>query len=170
MEFNQITSQDDYRIEQIYNSYTTSFPEDERRDWAKFVQLFAHSNVKFFSVSNERENVGYITLWELSTFTFVEHFEVFIEFRNQQLGSKIINHLKENYTKIILEIEPEHLNEDAKRRFSFYQKNGFCLIDDMYIQPSYGEGKNKLELWLLANFQPLNINEAKDEIYDIVYH
>ncbi|MEG0761359.1 MAG: hypothetical protein RR411_07725 [Chryseobacterium sp.] len=63
-----------------------------------------------------------------------------------------------------------YLSDNCDTPITFYQKNGFCLIDDMYIQPSYGEGKNKLELWLLANFQPLNINEAKDEIYDIVYH
>lgn len=170
MEFNLITSPDDYRIEQIYHSYITTFPEDERREWTKFVQLFTQPNVEFFSVFNENENVGYLILWKLSQFTFVEHFEVFLEFRNQKLGSKIIDLLKESHSKIILEIEPEHLNEDSKRRFSFYQKNGFNLIDEMYIQPSYGYGKKRLQLWLLSNFRPSNLSEAKDEIYDIVYH
>jgi len=69
-----------------------------------------------------------------------------------------------------LEIEPEHLDDNAKRRFSFYQRNGFNLIDEMYVQPSYGEGKNSLKLWLLANYTPENLEEVKDEIYDIVYH
>ncbi|SUX46760.1 hypothetical protein [Chryseobacterium indoltheticum] len=40
----------------------------------------------------------------------------------------------------------------------------------MYVQPSYGEGKNSLKLWLLANYTPENLEEVKDEIYDIVYH
>jgi len=40
----------------------------------------------------------------------------------------------------------------------------------MYIQPSYGEGKKNIQLWLLANYKPENIQQIKDEIYDVVYH
>jgi hypothetical protein len=69
-----------------------------------------------------------------------------------------MNHLLENYPRIILEIEPEELN-DAKRRYSFYQRNSFSLIDTTYVQPSYGEGKQSLNLWLLANYSPENVEE-----------
>ena len=100
----------------------------------------------------------------------MEHFEIFSEFRNRKLGSEILDYLKKNYPRIVLEIEPEHLNENSKRRFSFYQNNGFNLLDEMYIQPSYGDGKSKLNLWLLGNFNPTNLAELKDEIYDTVYH
>lgn len=170
MEFLQITSPDDYRVQQIFNSYSTTFPEDERRDWYKFIQLFCHPKVKIISALNNSKNIGYLIIWELSNYIFVEHFEVFSEFRNQKLGSYITEYLFKNHQRIILEIEPEHLNEDSKRRFSFYQRNGFNLIDELYIQPSYGEGKKTLELWLLANYFPENLKEVKDEIYDVVYH
>jgi len=170
MEFLPIISPDDYRIQEIYNSYSTTFPEDERRDWDKFIPLFNHSNVKVISVLHEAKNIGYLIIWELSNFTFVEHFEVFQEFRSQKLGSHITGYLLENYPRIILEIEPEHSGDDAKRRYSFYQKNGFKLIDESYIQPSYGKDKKPLDLWLLANYSPENPEEVKDEIYDIVYH
>lgn len=170
MEFLQITSPDDYRVQQIYHSYSTTFPEDERREWSQFIKLFEHSNVKVISVLNDTENIGYLIIWELTNYVFVEHFEVFSEFRNQKLGSHITDYLFKNYPRIILEIEPEHLNDDAKRRFSFYQRNGFNLIDEAYVQPSYGEGKKSLPLWLLANYSPENLNEVKEEIYDIVYH
>lgn len=170
MEFLQITSPDDYRIQQIYESYASSFPEDERRDWYKFVRLFEHPQVKVISVLCETKNVGYLILWELSSFIFVEHFEVFYQFRNQKFGSHITDYLFKNHSKIILEIEPQHLNENSQRRFSFYKRNGFHLIDEMYIQPSYGEGKKALPLWLLSNYHPENLNEVKDEIYDVVYH
>jgi hypothetical protein len=53
------------------------------------------------------------------------------------------------------------LNEDAKRRYSFYQRNRFQLIDTTYVQPSYGEGKQSLNLWLLANYSPENVEELK---------
>jgi len=170
MEFLQITSPDDYRVQQIFNSYSTTFPEDERREWSQFVKLFDHPNVQVISVLNNSENIGYLIIWDLKNHVFVEHFEVFSEFRNQKLGSHITDYLFKNYPRIILEIEPEHLDDNAKRRFSFYQRNGFNLIDEMYIQPSYGEGKNSLKLWLLANYTPENLEEVKDEIYDIVYH
>jgi ribosomal protein S18 acetylase RimI-like enzyme len=170
MEFLQITSPDDYRVQQIYHSYSTTFPEDERREWSQFIKLFEHSNVKVISVLNDTENIGYLIIWELTNYVFVEHFEVFSEFRNQKLGSHITDYLFKNYPRIILEIEPEHLNEDAKRRFSFYQRNNFNLIDETYVQPSYGEGKKSLNLWLLANYIPENLEEVKEEIYDIVYH
>lgn len=170
MEFLQITSPDDYRVQQIFNSYSTTFPEDERREWSQFVKLFDHPNVKVISVLNNSENIGYLIIWDLKNHVFVEHFEVFSEFRNQKLGSHITDYLFKNYPRIILEIEPEHLDDNAKRRFSFYQRNGFSLIDEMYVQPSYGEGKNSLKLWLLANYTPENLEEVKDEIYDIVYH
>jgi len=170
MEFLQITSSDDYRVEKIYSSYCTSFPEDERRDWEKLAPLFSHPKVKIVSVLHESENIGYLILWELSNYTFVEHFEVFEEFRSRKLGSHITKYLFENYPRIIMEIEPEHLSENAARRYTFYQRNGFSLIDEMYVQPSYGKGKKPLNLWLLSNYTPENLKDVKDEIYDIVYH
>ncbi len=170
MEFLQITSPDDYRVQEIFDSYCSTFPEDERRDWKTLVALFSNPKVKIISVSSESKNVGYLIIWELSNYTFVEHFEVFPEFRSQKLGSYITGYLFENYPRIILEIEPDHLGDDAKRRYSFYQRNGFHLIDEMYVQPSYGPGKKTLDLWLLANYSPENIKEIKDEIYDVVYH
>ncbi|WP_267405858.1 MULTISPECIES: GNAT family N-acetyltransferase [unclassified Chryseobacterium] len=170
MEFLQITSPDDYRVQEIFDSYCSTFPEDERRDWNKLSTLFANPKVKIISILHEAQNVGYLIIWELSDFTFVEHFEVFPQFRSQKLGSYITGYLFENYARIILEIEPEHLGDDAKRRYAFYQRNGFNLIDKMYVQPSYGEGKKPLDLWLLANYSPENLEEIKDEIYDVVYH
>lgn len=170
MEFLQITSPDDYRIQEIFNSYCTTFPEDERRDWYQFVGLFSNPGVKIISVLHEAQNIGYLIIWELSNHIFVEHFEVFADFRSQKLGSHITGYLFKNFPRIILEIEPGHAGEDAQRRYSFYQKNGFKLIDEMYVQPSYGEGKKALDLWLLANYSPENLKEIKEEIYDIVYH
>ncbi|KMQ68081.1 hypothetical protein ACM39_09485 [Chryseobacterium sp. FH2] len=170
MEFLQITSPDDYRVQEIFDSYCHTFPEDERRDWGKLAALFSNPKVKIISVSHETRNVGYLIIWELSNYTFVEHFEVFPEFRSQKLGSHITGYLFNNYPRIILEIEPEHLGDDARRRYAFYQRNGFNLIDEMYVQPSYGQGKRPLDLWLLSNYSPDNLKEIKDEIYDVVYH
>ncbi len=170
MEFLQITSAEDYRVKEIYEAYCSTFPEDERRDWEKLTPLFSHPKVKIISVLHESQNIGYLILWELSTYTFVEHFEVFESFRSKNLGSHITEYLFQNHPRIVLEIGPEHTGEDAARRYAFYQKNGFRLIDEMYVQPSYGKNKKPLDLWLLSNYSPENLKEIREEIYDVVYH
>ncbi|QWT84276.1 MULTISPECIES: GNAT family N-acetyltransferase [unclassified Chryseobacterium] len=169
MEFLPITSSEDPRVQEIYTSYSTTFPVDEQRDKDQFDSLFSNPYVELMSVIHESEAIGYLILWKLSSFVFVEHFEVFEAFRSKKLGSHIMNHLSDNYPQIILEIEPAELSEDASRRYSFYQRNNFSLIDTNHVQPSYGEGKKSLNLWLLANYTPENVEEAKKEIHKIIY-
>nr|WP_315032618.1 GNAT family N-acetyltransferase [uncultured Chryseobacterium sp.] len=169
MEFLPITNAEDHRVQEIYNSYISTFPIDEQRDKEQFMDLFSNPKVSFMSVVHDAEAIGYLILWKMSSFVFVEHFEVFEDFRSKKLGSQIVSHLTENYPDVILEIEPAELSEDAARRYSFYQRNNFSLIDTTHIQPSYGEGKQSLKLWLLANYTPENIEELKKEICDIVY-
>ncbi|AKK73023.1 hypothetical protein OK18_10725 [Chryseobacterium gallinarum] len=169
MEFSPITSAADHRVQEIYASYINTFPIDEQRSKELFLTLFSNARAKVMSVLHESQPVGYLILWELSSFVFVEHFEVFEAFRSKKLGSHIMGHLLESYPNIILEIEPANLNENAERRYSFYQRNSFSLIDSTYVQPSYGEGKKSLPLWLLANYSPENVEEIKNEIYNIVY-
>ena len=74
MEFLPITSAGDHRIQEIYASYTTTFPVDEQRDQQQFLDLFSNPKVGFMSVVHESEAVGYLILWELGSFVFVEHF------------------------------------------------------------------------------------------------
>ena len=169
MEYLQVTSYDDFRAKEIFDSYCQTFPEDERRSENQFRQLFSNPKVKVFSILHELKNIGDIISWELTNFVFVEHFEVFSEFRSLKFGSEIITLLFKNYSHIVLEAEPENLDENAKRRIAFYQKNGFAIIDETYVQPCYEEGKNSLNLWLLANWNPEKTDWIKEEIYDVVY-
>ncbi len=169
MEYLHITSFDDYRVEEIYKSYCETFPEDERRSEQQFRQLFSHPRVKVFSVLEDLKNIGYLITWELTNFVFIEHFEIFSEFRSLKYGSEIIGHLYKNYSHIVLEAEPANQDETAARRLSFYERNGFMVIDENYVQPCYAPDKNSLSLWLLANWQPEKTDWIKEEIYDVVY-
>lgn len=155
--------------QEIFRSYCHSFPEEEKRDENDFWALFGNPKTHIISVSTENQTVGYIIFWELSDFIFVEHFEVFERCRNKNFGSKILKILQENFNKIILETEPEHLNDLAKRRVNFYQRNGFEILNKTYIQPSYGEGKQDLNLWLMGTFQPKNLSQNIAEIHKLVY-
>ena len=169
MEYLQVSSSDDFRAEEIYKSYCETFPKDERRGEKQFRHLFTNPKVRVFSVLDELQNIGYLVSWELTNFVFIEHFEIFSEFRSQKYGSQIIADLYKNYSHIVLEAEPENLDEDAKRRIDFYQTNGFLIIDETYVQPSYDPEKKSVNLWLLANWQPEKTDWIKEEIYDVVY-
>ena len=169
MEFLHITSPEDPRADEIYERYVASFPEDERRSREQFLKLFSKPSAKIFTVLKNFENIGYLIAWELSNFVFLEHFEIYSEFRSQKFGSEVIKNLFHDYSKIILEAEPETLDDNAARRIAFYQRNGFNTVDEDYTQPAYAQDKNAVKLWLMANYHPENLNNIKEEIYDVVY-
>ena len=169
MEFIHITSPDDFRAKEIYSSYINSFPKDERRNREQFSCLFSNKKVKVFSVLNDLKYIGYLIAWELTEFVFIEHFEIFSEFRSQKFGTEVIKKLFRDYSKIILEAEPSNLDDDARRRIDFYKRNGFQIVDESYLQPPYSKDKKPVPLWLLANYQPKKLEHIREEIYDVVY-
>lgn len=167
MLFEKLTSQENK--EKIYNSYCSSFPEDERRNEKDFWDLFNNPNTEILFIFNEENFIGYLIIWKFPQFIFIEHFEVFEEFRGQKLGSKILETLHKKHQNIILETEPAILNQIAERRVNFYQRNGYSILKKNYIQPKYSEEKNNLELWLMGTFVPENLEQSISEIYKIVY-
>jgi GNAT superfamily N-acetyltransferase len=147
------------KISKIFYRYEKTFPEEERRSKDQFLDLAVNPDAFVYSINHEDENIGYCVIWELQEFYFLEHFEVFEEFRNQKFGEKILESLQEKFEKLILETEPDSLSE----------RNGFSVIEKKYLQPSYGEGKYAVNLFLMANFQPENLETLVQEIYSTVY-
>ena len=169
MEFIQVQSWDDFRAKEIYHAYETTFPPEERRNAQMFRQLFSRPEVKVLSVLHRLNNIGYLIVWELSDFVFVEHFEIFSEFRSLKYGSEIMQHLIKEHTHIVLETEPAPFSEEAANRVEFYQRNDFEILDTEYIQPPYSAETNSVNLWLMANWKPENHEVIVEEIYDVVY-
>lgn len=169
MEFLQVTSAEDFRAEEIFKAYTAAFPEDERRNSEQYRQLFRSPGASVTAVLNGQDFVGYYIGWQLSGCIFLEHFEIFAPYRQQSLGSDVLHHLFKDYSKIVLEAEPEDFSEEAAQRIGFYRKNGFITIDENYTQPAYAPDKQAVQLWLMCNCVPENIPLLKEEIYDVVY-
>lgn len=157
------------KVSKIFSRYEKTFPENERRSKEQFLDLAENPDAYVLLINNEDETIGYCVIWELDGFYFLEHFEVFEEFRNQKFGEQILEALKEKFEKLILETEPDFLSEIAARRVGFYQRNGFEIIDKDYTQPSYGEGKSSLHLFLMSNFLPENLEQNIENIYGVVY-
>lgn len=157
------------KISKLFNRYEKTFPEDERRNKEQFIDLATNPYAFVFLIKNENETVGYCVIWELNNFYFLEHFEIFEECRNQKFGEKTLENLQEKFEKVVLETEPDSLSEIAARRIQFYQRNGFKIVEKKYLQPSYGEGKSSLSLFLMANFLVENLEHSIKEIHEIVY-
>lgn len=157
------------KLSRIFAAYESTFPIDERRDENQFLALLDNADSFIFAVKNDETQVGYVILWKLQDCFYLEHFEVFEEFRNLKLGSQILAELKEKFGNIVLESEPSHLDEMADRRINFYLRNGFSIISEDYIQPSYGLGKNSINLFVLSNFEVFNVFYIEQELHSKVY-
>ena len=157
------------KISRIFSRYERTFPEEERRNREQFLALAEHPDAFVYLLHEEDENIGYAIIWELQNTFFLEHFEIFEDFRNGGLGGSTLEAMKEKFGKIVLETEPDTLSEIAKKRVDFYQRNGFNMIKQNYLQPSYGEGKPAVHLFLMANFQTENLESIVQEIYEVVY-
>ena len=152
------------KISKIFSRYEKTFPENERRDKEQFLDLAEDPDAFVFLIKNEDETIGYSVIWELKDFYFLEHFEVFEEFRNQKFGEQILEALKEKFDKIVLETEPDSLSEIAARRVRFYQRNGFEIINKDYIH--LVKNTSRIEL-SLANFETdfYEVSKSKSKLF-----
>lgn len=133
--------------------YESAFPIDERRDFADVESLMgddaSHFHVCYFEENNKFS--GFLTYWEWDDMRYFEHFAVDPLLRGGGLGAGYLKKVVEmKTTPVILEVEPP-VDEIAKRRVGFYQRNGFRLWNELYyLQPSYGEGRNPMKLKLMT--------------------
>jgi hypothetical protein len=140
----------------IYSQYCQTFPSDERRNEEQFYKLFSNENTRIFGIDANNNAMGYFVTWPMSTFLFVEFFEIYQIFRST--GYKIL----------VLETEPPSMGGVAKKRIEFYERNGFQIADPDYIQPAYDATKKSINLYLMST-EKIDLNAVKVEIYNKVY-
>lgn len=156
----------------FYDTLFDSFPPDELRSRQEHLQLLNEANYKVWAYYKEQKLQGFLTVWDLGAFAFVEHFAVKSSCRNRGLGSNMLQALSKKLGKrLCLEAElPE--TDMAKRRLGFYRRNGFSVNTYPYLQPALEEGKCPVPLYILTTDGPIDEEAFKklvDEIYKIVY-
>lgn len=157
---------------EFYSILTESFPADELRSRYEHLALLSEPAYKVWAHYEEKELQGFLTVWMLSDFAFIEHFAVKSSCRNSGLGSRLLQELSGKLGKrLCLEAElPE--TDMAKRRLDFYRRNGFFVNEFPYLQPALEEGKSPVPLYILTTDGPIDIEEFKSlvtEIYQTVY-
>ena len=158
-------------LEFIRKVYMKSFPEDERREFFRVIELLAGNPLFHIVVlRNEREeNVGFISYWEWEHLVYVEHFAVEERWRGSGYGAGALkSFLDEVKLPVVLEVEkPE--NEMSRRRIGFYERLGFKLWPQyLYIQPPYEKGKQSLELYLMT-YGDINMETSFESVRDLLH-
>lgn len=139
--------------EKVASLYESAFPLDERRETGDFFRLL-DENESFHAdvfLTESGQFAGFLTSWEWESFRYGEHFAVEPSLRCGGIGSQILRSFVASDSRpLIIEVEPP-VGELEKRRIAFYERNGFKLWDKLhYVQPSYGAGRDAIELKLMT--------------------
>lgn len=148
----------------------SAFPPEEYR---KLEDLREYTDCKDSFSNNiifeEDTPVGFITYWEFKDFYYVEHFAINPALRNGGYGKKTLEYLCSHLADrpIVLEVE-EPIEEMAKRRIAFYQRQGFILWEPKYQQPPYKPGDPFLPMHLMV-YGPLDCNKNFEKVKSTIY-
>lgn len=160
----QIASAEDF--DSAFDALETSFIPEERREREDARRLMEAGRYTLIHVVDGGERVGFLTVWELDGFAFVEHFVTYEKYRNKGYGSAALGLLRERYANIVLEAEPP-TEGIAARRIAFYERCGFCRNPQYYFQPSYRQNGSGVELVLMS--LPTVLGEF-DAVVEEIYH
>jgi GNAT superfamily N-acetyltransferase len=153
---------------------TTSFPTAEYRDLSD-LRHNTDTLENFYNcvLTDDQTPIGICSFWQFERFTYVEHLATLPRMRSCGYGSQALDLLKQrNQLPIVLEAELP-MGRQSIRRLLFYERNGFKMWTDYYVQPPYRAGDGYMALCLLVygNQQSNNLTfeEAKRTIYREVY-
>lgn len=157
----------------VENLWHESFPESERREDEPQRYNVDHNNAfTCYLIAEDTLQIGFITVWTLEGFSYVEHLATSPSVRNKGYGRKIMEVLQQQFPGvIILEVE-KPVDEWSRRRIGFYQRCGFSLCEKEYVQPSYRKGGETLPMFLMyAGTETIDkeFESIRNEIYRRVY-
>lgn len=142
-------------VQQIYEY---SFPIDERREFSSLLQLLQkEKSFRLEAICNETTVLGMLSWWELQEWRYIEHFAIDERLRGNGVGRSVLREfMSRNDAPAVLEVEPP-TDINSKRRIQFYESLGWILHQDYhYIQPSYGVGRQPIELKLMTYHSKAN--------------
>lgn len=120
----------DQAYEFVENLWHGSFPESERReDEAQRYNVDHNDAFTCYLIAEDTLQVGFITVWTLEGFSYVEHLATSPLVRNKGYGRKIMEELRNQFPGLlVLEVE-KPVDEMSQRRIGFYQRCGFHLCE-----------------------------------------
>jgi Acetyltransferases len=170
--FDRVTSKEHPHWLFLVNCYLEAFPADERRPLPDLEALLQRSDFGCNVLLKGDQPVGIFLAWQLHSFRYIEHFAIDHAFRGQIIGKTALNkYLGMGNLPVVLEVEPP-VCEINSRRIRFYEREGFVLCEQRFIQPPYAPGQNSVELRLMewgGDLLKQNFEQIKNELYRTVY-
>jgi len=152
--------------------YEAAFPDVERREWNQLLELLDNKQFHLNEIYDHQKFLGFISIWNLTEFNFVEHFAIRDAEQGKGYGSQTIEQvLAINPAPVILEVE-EPITEVAQKRISFYERLNFKVNDFNYFQPPYSIEKSSVKMLLMSHPTKINpeaFEKIKDRIHNGVY-
>lgn len=146
-------------MEDIKSLYLTAFPQAERREITGLIQQISIYECIVNLIFADQKVAGFIIVWDLEEFVFIEHFAVEPNLRKLGIGEEAISVIRTQFQKtVFLETEIPH-DELSSRRIGFYERNGFRKLGRTYFQPSYDGIKPEVELILMTTSNDLTEEE-----------
>ncbi len=144
-----ISSKEELKI--IKSIYFDSFPEDERRPWDEWLIRLKTGRMCVDAITDSNTTLGFISYWNFKGWIYIEHFAISSGCRSGGIGSCALKKFLSKHCKpTVVEVEKPSSSKDASRRVQFYNRLGFEIIFDQYIQPPYQTGLNPLPLDIMA--------------------
>lgn len=158
---------------QLLSLMREAFPPAERRTDEEFRSLFSHPRVQVLCAQESGRLHGFLLVWVLDEFVFVENFAVQPAFRSLGLGSGMLRQLRAHFhLPVILEVEPPE-DELTLRRVAFYERNSFHLNGCEYYLPCLHEAiERSVQLMIMSSPAPLSDGDCQaaiKELYSTVY-
>lgn len=157
-----------------WSLYEKSFASEYRRSLQKQKVIMKSEGYHFLVYAKDAKVLGFIALWNLDDFVFIEHLAVQEECRSKGIGSDMVKFVKSataQGTKVIIEAE-RPLTPLQERRIHFYENLEFVRNSFVYFQPSYGKNKPPMPLLILSHPRRLSGTEFESmtgAIHRIVY-
>lgn len=147
---------------------TQSFPIDEYRNLDEQKQNVSTLDIFHLYVAKEKGTpIGFISIWKFHDFSYVEHFAIEPTMRDKGYGCMVLDKVKEQEPRIVLEVEiPD--NDVAQKRIDFYTRNGYFLCKKQYIQPAYRPEGNELPMYIMY-YGNVDIEKEFDKIKNQLY-
>lgn len=171
MEFRKIISVRNQFFPSVWNIYEEAFLVDEQRSREAQKKVFKKNNYLFYTLRENKACIGLLAAWTLNEYTFIEHFAIHRDFRNQGIGLQAIKSFQVQEPMLVLETD-RPTTEVAQRRIEFWKRAGFKLNTCDYIQPPYDPRKNPVPMYLMtlpSTLTSKTFSTLRDEIHKVVY-
>lgn len=151
-------------IEICKRIYEESFPAFERWDFNYLISNQKNALYTVYSILDYNNVIGIYVPWSFDLFIFIEYIAIDENCRGKNYGSVVLKDILNASDKtIVIEVEPEYVNDMAKKRIEWYKRFGFIMSDVEYFMPSLEDIKENIKIPKFIDMKIMATKEISKE-------